>query len=235
MTKLKLNRLRKAITAENKKLQNDRLSQLNECKSIEQALNNWQLNQYLTPTTKRKKWNSLTELKQYLKGRILKAYAKSIESKITQFDAVLNSGDLIECTITIEWKKNRTWGSNPRAKAEYKYIGADGLEYRGWVDGSSISGCGYDKQSTAVAEVLNGVNPLLKALYKKRNQDVTTKNRELFGYGSGYGLLPRIEGGVGVSCYPDIFKTVGFKFETVAGGSNFDVYKITRAKAKRSK
>lgn len=55
------------------------------------------------------------------------------------------------------------------------------------------------------------------------------KNHKIFGYGSGYGILPQLEGGVGVSCYPDIFKTVGLKFETIASGSNFDVFKITKA------
>jgi hypothetical protein len=53
-------------------------------------------------------------------------------------------------------------------------------------------------------------------------------NHNLFGYGSGYGLTPSIEGGVGVSCYPGIFDKLGYKFETIASGKTFDVFAITK-------
>jgi hypothetical protein len=67
-------------------------------------------------------------------------------------------------------------------------------------------------------------------LYTEKEKNVTAKNHEILGYGSGYGILPSIEGGVGVSCYPTIFKNVGFEFKTTASGKSFDAYSIEKIK-----
>lgn len=72
------------------------------------------------------------------------------------------------------------------------------------------------------------INELLKALYLVKEKKPTVKNHELFGYGSGYGILPSLEGGVGVSCYPKIFQKIGFKFNTIASGKTFDVFTVTK-------
>ena len=50
-------------------------------------------------------------------------------------------------TITIEWKKSRTWGMNPNANAQVEY--KDGTYDTG---SASASGCGYDKESTVIRE-----------------------------------------------------------------------------------
>ena len=63
---------------------------------------------------------------------------------------------------------------------------------------------------------------------KDKTKNAKLKNHEVFGYGSGYGILPSFEGGVGVSCYDRIFNKIGYKFETIASGKNFDVFKITK-------
>lgn len=76
--------------------------------------------------------------------------------------------------------------------------------------------------------MLNQSNSILKALYKVREKDTTTNLRDLFAYGAGYGICPRIEGGVGVSCYNAIFNKIGFEFKTSASGKSFDVYTITK-------
>jgi len=92
----------------------------------------------------------------------------------------------------------------------------------------SIGGCGYDKLSTAVAECLNQVNAVLRPLYLMKDKHTGKKNHEYLGYGSGYGILPNFEGGVGVSCYPRIFENVGYEFKTIASGKTFDVFTITK-------
>ncbi len=92
----------------------------------------------------------------------------------------------------------------------------------------SIDGYGYDKQSTAVANCLNQIDEILKMLYTIKNDNIDKENRDLLGYGSGYGLTPSIEGGVGVSCYPYIFSKLGYEFKTIASGKTFDVYTITK-------
>ena len=229
MKTLKLNNLRKEINNEVNGYKKGRLQQLAEAQSIEEIKSNWQLKDYLTATTKRDGYfNTVNEMKIYLKDRITKAYDKKANAELTKFDDVLNSGKLIAATITVEWKKNRTWGANPRAEARYNYTDADGQRQYNTVNSSSIGGCGYDKLSTAVAEVLNQIKPIKRSLYIKKNAKAKLKNREVFSYGSGYGVLPTIEGGVGVSCYPSIFEAIGYKFETITSGKMCDVFKITK-------
>ena len=120
------------------------------------------------------------------------------------------------------------WGSNPSADCVYSYRDANGDLRSNRVLSGSIGGCGYDKQSEAVARCLNQINEILKLLYTIKNDNIGENNRDLFGYGSGYGITPSIEGGVGVSCYPYIFEKLGYEFKTIASGNTFDVYTITK-------
>lgn len=160
-------------------------------------------------------------MKDYLKRRIEASFEKRLPKELKKLE--LNEvRELTEIVITVEWKKNRTWGANPRAEAFV--LG------KGYLQSSSIGGCGYDKKSTAVAEVLNQVDYFKKLLFEHKNKrnNFRKKNSEVFGYGSGYGILPNIEGGVGVSCYTDIFSKIGFKFEQVSNTKTTDVFRISK-------
>ena len=120
-------------------------------------------------------------------------------------------------TISIEWKKSRTWGMNPHATAEVTHL--DGTYET--KTGYKASGCGYDKASTVVAAICNDF--LMDRLKKKRT---TTKHP----YGVYCGKdkdRRRFEGGVGMACYIDIARFLGGRFEILASGHTFDVYRIT--------
>ena len=54
-------------------------------------------------------------------------------------------------TISIEWKKSRMWGANPSATAKIQH--QDGTYSS--IGPFTCSGCGYDKESTVIAEVFN--------------------------------------------------------------------------------
>lgn len=114
------------------------------------------------------------------------------------------------------------WGSNQTAESYVNGIGN--------ISSGLIGGYGYDKCSTAVAKVLNQVPQFRKLMFELKNKpsNVNKKNCELFGYGSGYGILPNFEGGVGVNCYDRILNTIGYEFKTVSSGKTFDVYKISK-------
>lgn len=74
---------------------------------------------------------------------------------------------------------------------------------------------GCDRQSMAVAKALNKSNQVLKILYtmkEKGLQEGKKDNRDILGYGSGYGTLPYFEGGVGVSCYRKILEIAGYEY-----------------------
>lgn len=220
-----------AVTAEQKKYLTDFIKEINKVKTAE-GLDKWIYNDLLP---KGKKMGLLTltqslkEVKAYLIKRKETAIYKRIEQEVSGIKEVFNAGKLIDVKIQLEWKRSRMWGSNPTAEAWVLYTDKEGQQRSNYVKYGPVSGCGYDKGSTAVAGVLNQINEVLKPLYQKKNAAADTKNHELLGYGSGYGILPSIEGGVGVSCYPRIFEKVGYKFETQASGKTFDVYTIKKA------
>lgn len=217
-----------AVTAEAKKRLEDFILGINQVQDAK-GLNTWHYTDLL-PKGKDTSVMSFDFLKAYLIKRKEQRIYKEIERQVKHIQTVMNAGELIEVKIQIEWKKNITWGANPTAEAWAYYLDKDGNHNSHYVKSGSIGGCGYDKQSTAVAEVLNQLNEVLKPLYLTRENNPNKPLHDLLGYGAGYGILPRIEGGVGVSCYPRIFETIGYKFETVASGKSFDAYKISKAK-----
>ena len=61
----------------------------------------------------------------------------------------------MDIKISIEWKKSATWGANPHGEAWLSFIDKDGHRNSKYVTFGGVSGCGYDKLSTAVAGCLN--------------------------------------------------------------------------------
>lgn len=146
-----------------------------------------------------------------------------------------NQFPIKEMTITIEWKDSRTWGSNPHCTAIISYHNGKYENSKNY----TCSGCGYDKLSTMVADVFNDY---LK--YKLWNKTIEQCKREDYSWeekgGAPYGISAgtyknnekEIEyryfnGGIGISCYYAIAKFIGGKFECLASGKIFDVYKYT--------
>lgn len=211
-----------AITAEKKKHVASFINDLKEIKDVKSIVSSWHYNDLLPNSRKGYQWE-LKELKQYLIDRKTKESERSLAKELIDLQNVEQSPDFESITVSIEWKKSRMWGHNPKAEAIVCTTrGCNRYET------GSIGGCGYDKKSTAVAEAINQSNSFLKAMYLVKEKNPKMNNRELFGYGSGYGILPRLEGGVGVSCYPKIFETIGYQFKTTASGKSFDVYTVTK-------
>lgn len=128
--------------------------------------------------------------------------------------------------LTIEWKRSRMWGNNPRLEAEVWYMDGSFSRFGPY----TCSGCGYDKESTVIAAAFNA-----HLRYKLWQLDPAEAN-----HGSGStGNLPygismyndgkhrHYSGGVGTSCYYQIGEAIGGKFERIASGKTFDVYEWT--------
>lgn len=218
-----MKQLEKALFADIKKTKAYRTELIKAVKtSNAKDLEGWQLRDLLTPTTKNKDFGTIKALKNYLGIR----WNKQIDKLIAEVPFKLSFHpellEVKEMTITVEWKKNRTWGSNPTAES-FVY----GL---GHISSGSIGGCGYDKQSAAVANILNQVPQFKQLLYIQKNRPKNNgkSNNNIFGYGSGYGVLPYFESGVGVNCYIDIFKAIGYDFKTLSSGKRVDVYQVTK-------
>ena len=136
-----------------------------------------------------------------------------------KLEAVKAQPKLESLTITIEWRKSRTWGMNPYATGEA--ITKEGFRLVGT---AKASGCGYCKRSTVIADLFNQF--LRHKLY---DQEVI--NRLSLGkpYGirlaeSGKNWLSYFEGGIGEDCYSDISKVIGGTWKRLANTESVDVY-----------
>jgi len=145
-----------------------------------------------------------------------------------RIEAEKNQKPVQSIIINIEWKKSRTWGSNPSCEAEIRFK-------NGSFERSPIykcSGCGYDKESTVIAEVFRD--------YLKYKLWKLNINENYCNNGSGtktpevpYGIICYrkdnigFSGGIGTNCYYSISKFIGGQFERISSGKTFDVYKYT--------
>ena len=157
--------------------------------------------------------------KQFLIVRINKELEKNIIKKTNEINLIYNANELVSVEIQIEWKKSKMWGYNPTCNIVVK---DDKNNYMNFTSGS-IGGCGYDKKSTSVANALNESLTIQK-LFCEKGDNVTSYG---FTHQRNYSL-PYLEGGVGCECYSRVFEEMGYKFESIAHGDNFDVYSITK-------
>lgn len=126
--------------------------------------------------------------------------------------------------IVIRFVRNQTWGWNPHAEL---YIGGETFNGR-------ASGCGYDKASAAMSEALNACPAIMRALYErddKRPDGVS--RREWLDYGSGCGVLPAFEGGVGVRTLCDVLSACGFSVDCTQARDGSYYIRITEGGAKK--
>lgn len=170
----------------------------------------------------------LTE-EQKLQNKLLRQKNK-IEKKVN--DKVfreMNQKEVESITINIEWRKSRMWGNCPMCEAKINF--KDGT----WETSSTYtaSGCGYDKESTVIANVFNDY---LKYKLWRIFHDLISKDKDVpYGIYSGkYKTDFDIEvkhvsfdGGIGTNCYNRISKFIGGEFEHVSSGKTFDVFKYT--------
>lgn len=165
--------------------------------------------------------------------RALKAIEKDTAAELAKLDRVAQAADLTSVSISVDWVRSYMWGYNPHVEA-YTNTG----KHTG-----KAGGCGYDKESAAIAEALNQCDSVLKMLYTLKenglragqSDESTTActgrdNRNICGYGSGYGITPYFEGGVGSSCFWSIFEKCGYKV-TGHHGKHSDFYSIEKAVA----
>lgn len=172
--------------------------------------------------------NPQQKLTKFLNGK----KEKEIETILHKLTSIANAPDFKEdFVITLEWTKNNTWGWLPKVFTNI------GFEYR------NISGCGYDKTSTATAYALNSNLSIMKLLYQKKekllNEILQDKNNTLtgyknefnepyLGYGSGYSILPHFEGGVGINSHEHILNGIGLTLNHISDTKASDVFVIKK-------
>ena len=211
--------LKKAIDRSEKE---DAENAYNRAKDDERALR--ELLTYLqweNYTTTRLTREKALELAKKKAARQAKKRADRYRERITAAEGENRTADGL---LVIRWVRNSTWGFNPHSEL---YICGETFTGR-------ASGCGYDKASAAMAEALNACPAIMRALYAKedkRPEGVT--RREWIGYGSGYGVLPAFEGGVGVRTLCDVLEACGFSVDCTQAMDKSYYIRITEGGAKK--
>ena len=215
---MKFNRIRKAIeqaSAERIRKNGEYIDGLTAGK----ALSDWCAADYLTPKTAEalKACDPDEPIPAEMSAK-MKAKAARIETalmnkrldKVTAAEAVeLPDG----VSISVEWKKSRTWGANPHATAYAAFTVTKG----------SASGCGYDKESAAIAAAFNDNPEVMAIIYTAVEAGVEP------GYSVFHSIgLPYFDGGCGVGCFYKVFKNCGYQFKRIADERTFDCYVIEK-------
>ena len=227
---MNLNELKKSIKTESAKWAQDALKYFDENETIQQkeefAKRYYQksidaLYKKNHATTDSQKIKVLKNLIKNYYERFLNKDIATVEHMETLLDSDLKINKIL---IAIEWKKSRTWGNNPYAEVKIFYNNNHIEIFTG-----SASGCGYDKRSAATAEALNKCELLKALLYKAENKRLKNHSevtrRDFIGYGSGYGAIPRFEGGVGFRSHETILNNLNFKTSLYDESSQtYDIY-----------
>ena len=200
----------------------------------------YSLRQYSTAT----RWNQFQagtitreQAEAYATARMIKQTDKRTAAAIERLETYENAPTLKSVTISVEWKRSRTWGANPTATATY-YNGRYGQTT------GTASGCGYDKESAAVADALNKIPSAMKALCeckenaikagKQARAEWNDSNADVIAYGAGYGAIPYFEGGVGMSSTRKVLEAAGYKCTHETHGKYYDYYCFELAEAPES-
>ena len=134
---------------------------------------------------------------------------------LAKLQAAADAPALELLTVSVEWARSRTWGSNPTATAK-AYCDHTVLETVG-----HASGCGYDKESAASASALNTSPAVMRVLYDHAEKGGS------FAYSvHTFAGIPSFVGGCGVSCFRSVFEGCGYAWQDVAHGRSFDSYKL---------
>lgn len=210
--------IRKAI-ADHEAETLDKFNQEIETKTAADILASWYLKQYTTPKNLEAIKNTAPEEKPAadilakIKAKKAREEAKNTAQRLEAL-ALAESYKLPESVnISVEFTRSRTWGSIPHAT-----ITAEQRRTFG-----TASGCGYDKESAAIASAMNQNPEVMRILYDY------AESGEGFPYSvHTFAGLPSFDGGCGVSCFRSVFESCGYEWRQVGNGKTFNAYTITR-------
>lgn len=181
------------------------------------ALNWYQRDRLTVAQYDHLKNGNLKRFKELVRKQIKKEEAKKQIVKndcIQKIQGMKEAGSLKHLKITIEWARSKTWGYNPHVEAWAQYVNIGTLYNTG-----SASGCGYDKESAAVA---SAINEMMKPFILKNFS--TLKDPAIYGV-CDHALC--FDGGVGMSSFIKAFRACGYDVHE-SHGKTFDSYIIVK-------
>lgn len=194
---------------------------------VEQETHNSE-SEYLTDFEKSKIKAGRFPVEHYAENitkRINKTY---IAQEIDRLNAIFeNDREIKRIVVATDWRRGSMQAN--QCKAEIKVTYAD---YCTEVfESDRTGGCGYDKESTAIAGAFNRIDALLKELALKASGAIEQGKEygEYIGYGCGYSTLPYFEGGVGFGSQAGILNSLGYKMNHVHWTKKTDVYEFVKS------
>ena len=151
-----------------------------------------------------------------LDGYGIKRTVNKILKEEQKIENIKNQKQVKTLYININWVRSYMWGWNPHATATVFYKDGTNEIKQGY----TCSGCGYDKESTVIAQIFN---EFLK--YKIINKKKTEKTPYGVHLRKDF-ITPFYDGGIGTNCYYRIARYIGGKFQQVGNTktiSNFIV------------
>jgi hypothetical protein len=165
--------------------------------------------------TKLQTKKSKEQIQDILFKKLNKIRTASIEKIESYFNAIEVAPEFKGGSVSIEWKKSANWGANPNCKF------SNNSDYTNYFS-SKVSGCGYDKESTAIAQAFNQCTSLVKLVLLGFENGILTKEN---AYGVSCEKMP-FQGGVGTDCFISSLKKLGWNMKKVGSGKTFDCWDI---------
>lgn len=190
-----------------------------------EALAGWYYRNRMTPAALRmaQETDPAEHLPAKVREKMVSRFQRENENDrqkyLHKLERAANAPELRDLTVCVEWAKNRTWGANPTATVTAN----DSHHYE---TTGHASGCGYDKESAAIANAMNANAAVLRILYTH------AENGGKFAYSVyTFAGLPYFDGGCGVSCFRNVFEGCGYEWRDLVHRKTFDSYMMTPANA----
>lgn len=189
-------------------------------------------------------YSTATRWEQYQRGEISREKAVELATKrahkridqdtARQFEKLDTAASARVCSafsVIVTWKRSATWGANPTAE-----VCGDTTRTTG-----HASGCGYDKESAAIADAMDQQPEALRVLYDMAEKALADGLRpdsktactgyswgHVLGYGSGYSVLPYFEGGCGSSTIWELLRKGGYTVRHTHGSKTLDCWEAVK-------
>lgn len=211
---MEFKRIKKEIAKQNKRNEAEAIARARAAKTFEELDEVAQREIGRNITTA--KTTDTKQARERLIAKIRDKYARELEKDLQRVDDIANAETCTYFRLEIEWTKGGIYGCQARATL------ATCIYY---YEGKKTGGCGYDKGSTAAANVLNRAPEILKKLYEQEEKRLAKRERQSRRDFIGYGCLdvyggnyykPHFEGGVGIESHITILKNCGYEVEWVS-------------------
>lgn len=211
---MEFKRIKKELAKQNKRVEAEAIARARAAKTLEELddVAERELGRKITTI----KTRDTKEARARLIAAISRKRERETEKELQRVDDIANAETCTYFKLTIDWTTGGCYGWQPRANL------ATCINY---YEGKKTGGCGYDKGSTAAANVLNLAPEILKTLYEQEEKRLSKRNkpsrRDFIGYGcfdayNNWYFLPKFEGGVGIESHITILKNCGYNVDWVS-------------------